>query len=877
MKQIAPWIEAFLTSLFEHLPEGLAICDADQRLLRANPAFCSLFGYSEEEMAGRDLDDIVSGGSRRYGEAQSYTDQVLAGQTVQIETTRYRRDGTALEVLALGLPIVDGGAVVGVLALYRDVSERVQSRRLLEAAKAHLEATLNSIGDAVITTDTEGRVTSLNGAAQSLTGKTEALALGRAVEEVVTLRDGAGGGPLENPLRRALREQAVIGLDEGALLVDSRGALHDVADSAAPIVTDEGELAGAVMVLRDVTESRRRAREIEASRSQYRDLIANLPDRILRFDGSGRCRFAGPGAEAALGLAPGSLEGRSLGEAGVDEAFCRDWEAFLGRSGRDGGGQEESFVLPGATTRRYSCRAVAETGGGTLVICRDVTEGRRLERNYRLLFESMLDGFALHEMVYDDRGEPADYRFLDANPAFFSLTGLTEEVLGKTLLEALPDSDRFWIDTYGDVVRTGRPASFIRFDPVLAKTFEIVAYRTEAGRFVTLFRDISELERARKQTDHLNRVLRSIRGINRLIVAERDRSRLLRSVCDLFVDERGYLLAWIALFDACDGLTTFASSGGEIESIPAITLIRDGFLPPCSAEVLAGRGFAQIEGIQSCCSDCPACSARTEKTLLLSRIEHQDRTYGVLGLTLPDGVAADEEELDLFREVSGDVAFALSLIEADEARERDREALAASYLKIRQAQEGTIAVLSKAVETRDPYTAGHQERAARLARALAGRLGLSEAETEAVFFAARLHDIGKIRVPSEILNKPGRLSELEFAIVREHADAGWTILKDIDFPWPVAEIVRQHHERLDGSGYPRGLKGEEIGRAARIIAVADVVEAMTSHRPYRPAPGLATALEEVEAHRGSRYDGKVVDACLDLFRQGFRFDEDGLI
>jgi putative nucleotidyltransferase with HDIG domain len=291
---------------------------------------------------------------------------------------------------------------------------------------------------------------------------------------------------------------------------------------------------------------------------------------------------------------------------------------------------------------------------------------------------------------------------------------------------------------------------------------------------------------------------------------------------------------------------------------------------------LAETGYAQIEGIQSCCIGCPACSARTDKTLLLSRLDHQDRTYGVLGLTLPDGVSADEEELALFREVSGDVAFALSLIEADEARERDREALAASHLKIRQAQEGTIAVLAKAVETRDPYTAGHQERVARLAQALAGRLGLSEAETEAVFFAARLHDIGKIRVPSEILNKPGRLSELEFAIVREHADAGWTILKDNDFPWPVAEIVRQHHERLDGSGYPRGLKGGEIGRAARIIAVADVVEAMTSHRPYRPAPGLAAALEEVEAHRGSRYDGKVVDACLDLFRQGFRFDEDGL-
>ena len=172
-----------------------------------------------------------------------------------------------------------------------------------------------------------------------------------------------------------------------------------------------------------------------------------------------------------------------------------------------------------------------------------------------------------------------------------------------------------------------------------------------------------------------------------------------------------------------------------------------------------------------------------------------------------------------------------------------------------------------AVEIRDPYTAGHQNRAADLARAIATELGLPQIRIDGIRMAGSIHDIGKLSVPAEILSNPTELTELEFSMIKEHAHKGYKMLKDVVSPWPLAEIVYQHHERMDGSGYPRRLKGEEIFIEARILAVADVVESMASHRPYRPALGLDAALHEIENNKGTIYDADAVDACLRLFRE----------
>ncbi len=193
--------------------------------------------------------------------------------------------------------------------------------------------------------------------------------------------------------------------------------------------------------------------------------------------------------------------------------------------------------------------------------------------------------------------------------------------------------------------------------------------------------------------------------------------------------------------------------------------------------------------------------------------------------------------------------------------------------RLRNSVRTTIQVMVSAVETRDPYTAGHQIRSAGLARAIATEMKLSQDQIDAILMAGSIHDIGKLSIPAEILVKPTNLSDLEFSLIKEHPRKGYEMLKDVESPWPLAEIVYQHHERMDGSGYPRKLKGSQILIDARILAVADVVESMASHRPYRPALGIEAALYEIEKNRGIFYDDTVVHACRRLFREkGYRLE-----
>jgi PAS domain S-box-containing protein/putative nucleotidyltransferase with HDIG domain len=224
-----------------------------------------------------------------------------------------------------------------------------------------------------------------------------------------------------------------------------------------------------------------------------------------------------------------------------------------------------------------------------------------------------------------------------------------------------------------------------------------------------------------------------------------------------------------------------------------------------------------------------------------------------------DGRKDEKGEVLVFRDISG--------------RKRSENAIRESMDKLRRAFEGMVEAMSVTVEMRDPYTAGHQHRVSRLACAIAAEMGIHEDKLEGIRMAGEIHDIGKIYVPAEILSKPGKLTDIEYTIIKTHPQVGFDILKNIEFPWPIAKIVFQHHERMDGTGYPSGLKGDEILLEARIIIVADVVEAMSSHRPYRPAHGTPKALEEIILNRGRFYDANVVDACLRLFNEkGFSLD-----
>jgi PAS domain S-box-containing protein/putative nucleotidyltransferase with HDIG domain len=238
------------------------------------------------------------------------------------------------------------------------------------------------------------------------------------------------------------------------------------------------------------------------------------------------------------------------------------------------------------------------------------------------------------------------------------------------------------------------------------------------------------------------------------------------------------------------------------------------------------------------------------------------------GINIPCLVAAKP-----FFDANGELAGIVEDIK-DISRLKEAETqLQRSMGKLRRALEGTIHAMSLAIEMRDPYTAGHQKRVTDLAVAIATDMDLPADKIDGIRMAGLIHDIGKISVPAEILTKPGRITDKEFALIKDHPKVGYDILKKIEFPWPVAKIVLQHHERMNGSGYPQGLHGKFILPEARILAVSDVVESIASFRPYRPALGIQTALKEIADDKGTLFDARVVDICLKLFSEKrFNFD-----
>ena len=241
--------------------------------------------------------------------------------------------------------------------------------------------------------------------------------------------------------------------------------------------------------------------------------------------------------------------------------------------------------------------------------------------------------------------------------------------------------------------------------------------------------------------------------------------------------------------------------------------------------------------------------------------------------TTPDGIRWLITDKIPYKDKEGKITGVIGLSKDITSQRKSEEELRQSYQQLKKTMDAAIDTMSKIVEAKDPYTSGHQHRVCQLAIRIAQEMKLSKDKVEGIRIASLIHDIGKIGLPTEILSKPTRLSDIEFNLIKEHSQIGYSILKTIDFSYPVANIVFQHHERLNGSGYPQGLKGKDILREAKIIGVADVVEAMSSFRPYRPALGIDKALEEISQNRGILYDPEVVDICLKLFKEkGFKFE-----
>ena len=383
-------------------------------------------------------------------------------------------------------------------------------------------------------------------------------------------------------------------------------------------------------------------------------------------------------------------------------------------------------------------------------------------------------------------------------------------------------------------------------------TSELKAQGLEAGADDFIAKPIDNVELAAKL-----RVMLRLRAAEQALRRERDH-------LEETVRERTQ-----ALRDAEYRYRTLFQSAAD----PIFISDLEGRLLEVNDEACRLLGYTRDELLHLTVSDLITPEYAARRPEFLEQLQATGHLLFETELVTRDGRIIPAETSSRMMDLQGRPAV-LSIARDITERHQAEKALKESLARTTEVQDGTIEALATLSEVRDPYTAGHQRRVTRLACAVARELGLPADRVAGLRVIGLLHDMGKISVPAEILSKPGKLSDTEFAIIKSHAQAGYEIVKEIRFPWPVAEVILQHHERLDGSGYPQGLQGNEIVLDAKILAVADVVEAMVSHRPYRPALGIELALEEIAQKKGVLYDPEVVDACLKLFAEkGFQFDE----
>ena len=501
-----------------------------------------------------------------------------------------------------------------------------------------------------------------------------------------------------------------------------------------------------------------------------------------------------------------------------------------------------------------------------------IFEYQEAEEIQRKLFENMMDGLVLHRLITDKNGHPVDYILLKVNKAAEKILSWNrKDIEGKKATEVY-SGDAPFIERYAKVAQTGKGKHFIDYYPRFKKWYEINSFCPKKGYFANIFRDITERKQAEEKIKHLNLVLRAIRSVNQLIVKEKNRESLLKGACNNLIKTRGYHSAWIALLNEGGKLETYAEAGIGKAFLPIVEMLKKGELTVCGNKALKQQEVVITEDTASTCSECPLAKKNSGRSVMTIRLEYSGKVYGFVSVSIPTHIAVDQEEQSLFQEIAGDIAFAIHDIKLDKERKQAEQKFKLTHQKLKKTMDAALDTMSKIIEAKDPYTAGHQQRVSRLTTAIAKELNLSPDKVEGIRIASLIHDIGKISVPTEILSKTTTLSDIEFSLIKGHSQAGSDILKAIDFSYPVAQIVLQHHERLDGSGYPNKLKGDKILLEAKIIGVADVVEAMSSHRPYRPALGIDAALEEISKNKGVLYDPEVVDVCLKLFKEkGFKF------
>ncbi len=869
-------IKERLIPLIYYTPDIITILDLKRRIIQVNPAFEQLYGWSEKEVLGKKIPVVPS--YLRKATQKLYREVIEGKNTSDYETKRQKKDGTLIDASVTLSPIKDStGKVVAISDITRDITEKKQLKeKLLSSEKRYRELFENTL-EGVYKSTLDGKLIAVNPALVEMLGyesEEELLSADISNELYANPEDRKAHSERMKKDGEMRNVEVVLKRKDGSKFVALKNSLL-VYDEHNKVLYHQGSII-------DITRRKVAEEELRTIKDRLESLINNTTDVIVIIDLEGRVMQINPAFEKTYGWTTEEVIERKLPT--IPEYLIEDTEELLKKI-------REGAVLTGYETKRQkkdgtlidvsmTISPIKDVGGRVIAISsitRDISE--RIEREEELRttkekLESLINNSADAITIRDLQGN-----ILEMNPAFEKIYGWTKKDVIEKKTDIIPD---YLIPESEELVRK-------------VVSGEIVsAYQTKRLRKDGAMLDISlTLSPIRDSSGNITAISGISRDITRYKEVERNillRDSILEAVsfaAHEFLKAASWeeniqkILEHLGKATDVSRVYIFENYRGEDGTIytnQRYEWVTPGITPQINNPDLQNfawergplrywvKNLSQEKPVYGHIRELPSngkefLSEEDIKSILVMPVFVEGKWWGIMGfdecLNERDWSQLEIEALKTASNLLG------SAIQRSQG-----------YNKLRKTLDDIVNAMVVTTEIRDPYTAGHQKRVSQLACAIGRLVELPENMIEAIRISSLLHDSGKFNIPTEILAKPRKLNEVEFNIIKSHCEAGYNILKNIDFQYPVATIILQHHEKLDGSGYPKGLKTNRIMFESKILTVADVVEAMMSHRPYRPALGIDDALKEINQNKGVLYDPEVVDACVTLFTEkGFTFAE----
>jgi PAS domain S-box-containing protein/putative nucleotidyltransferase with HDIG domain len=824
-------------ALFDRSLELVYIANFESHFIDANDAALNRLGYTREDIPSLNFASLLSEDQLPLA-IKAIQDVQETGQMGMIEFRLRHKNGSDVYVETRGSAIISNGIPVAMQAIARDITERKKMDKSLKESEERYRMIVENMQDSIGLLDLNGKHIYQSPSEIRISGFTPEEIMNMSLQDQITPESFAtvekviteelelefSGKPVDSNRKRMMEVEAYT-KNGGTIWQEVAGSFYR---------DEAGKPIGILLSSRDITGRKKIENELRQSEEKYRSIIENIQDGYVEVDLVGNWTFVNDVICRHMGYSRVELIGTDFHKLHTKRSAKRSVKAFaeVYKTGEPLKSLEIEGVRKDGTIGNYelSVSLMKDANGqptGFRCISRDITERKRMEEEirqseerYRTILDEMENGYFEVDLA-------GNYTFInDTNCRQLGYS--KEEMIGLNFrVPMVKESIDIVSNAFKNIYITGKPQRGISYKarrkdgttgfaeisgfPLKNKKSEIIGFRGMAL-------DITERKQAEEALSRSEEKYRSIIENMQEPYWENNLEGNLTFVNDALCKYLGY----------------------SREELIGKKIYREN-------KEAAKKSFEAYNRIY-----------RTGEP-----IRGFEETY-----TRKDGIKGFAEiSASLIRDAEGKpIGFRCFSHDITERKRMDEE-LQRTLDNLRKAFGTTIQVMVSAVEMRDPYTAGHQLRVADIARAIATEMGLSRDQVDGIRLAGSIHDIGKLSIPAEILAKPTKLTAIEFSLIKEHSRVGYEMLKDMESPWPLAEIVYQHHERMNGSGYPRNLKGDEIIVEARIMAVADVVEAMASHRPYRPGLGIEAALGEIEKNKGIFYDNVVADACLRLFRE----------